>query len=170
MANLTFILGGGLLSLGGLGAAGIMLLNEQNQKKAWVARREEAMGGYLKPKSSGGPALVVAVRSKSRGSTNSNPIFTLFGWNEARREHYPMSLPATVLCMLGPASIAALLLWFFLLRRGTASSASSLHFLMPPLGLLMSWAALGEALNPLDLLGVIPVAIGIRLATTEKTG
>jgi len=67
-------------------------------------------------------------------------------------------------------SIAALLLWFFLLRRGTASSASSLHFLMPPLGLLMSWAALGEALNPLDLLGVIPVAIGIRLATTEKTG
>jgi drug/metabolite transporter (DMT)-like permease len=65
-------------------------------------------------------------------------------------------------------SLAAFLLWFYLLRRGTASSASSLHFLMPPFGLLMSWAALGEALNPLDLLGVIPVAIGIRLATTEK--
>ncbi len=65
---------------------------------------------------------------------------------------------------------AAFLLWFYLLRRGTAASASSLHFLMPPLGLLMSWAVLGERLDPLDLLGVIPVAIGIRLATTEKTG
>lgn len=65
-------------------------------------------------------------------------------------------------------SIGAFLLWFFLLRRGTASSASSLHFLMPPLGLLMSWAALGEPLHPLDLLGVVPVAIGIRLATTES--
>jgi drug/metabolite transporter (DMT)-like permease len=63
-------------------------------------------------------------------------------------------------------SIGAFLLWFYLLRRGTASAASSLHFLMPPLGLLMSWAALGEVLHPLDLLGVIPVALGIRLATT----
>ena len=60
---------------------------------------------------------------------------------------------------------ASFLLWFYLLRIGTAASASSLHFLMPPLGLLMSWAALGERLDPLDLLGVIPVAIGIRLAT-----
>jgi drug/metabolite transporter (DMT)-like permease len=65
---------------------------------------------------------------------------------------------------------AAFMLWFFLLRRGTAASASSLHFLMPPLGLLMSWAVLGERLDPLDLLGVVPVAIGIRLATTEKKG
>ncbi len=65
---------------------------------------------------------------------------------------------------------ASFLLWFYLLRRGSAASASSLHFLMPPLGLLMSWAVLGEKLDPLDLLGVVPVAIGIRLATTEKTG
>ena len=65
-------------------------------------------------------------------------------------------------------SLAAFLLWFYLLRTGTASAASSLHFLMPPLGLLMSWAALGEPLHPLDLLGVVPVALGIRLATTEK--
>jgi drug/metabolite transporter (DMT)-like permease len=64
-------------------------------------------------------------------------------------------------------SIGAFLLWFLLLRRGTASAATSLHFLMPPLGLLMSWAVLGEPLEALDLLGVVPVAIGIRLATTE---
>ena len=63
-------------------------------------------------------------------------------------------------------SIGAFLLWFLLLRRGTASSASSLHFLMPPLGLVMSWAVLGEQLEILDLVGIVPVALGIWLATS----
>ena len=62
-------------------------------------------------------------------------------------------------------SIGALLLWFWLLRHGTASSASALHFLIPPLGLAMSWAVLGETVSPMDLLGVAPVALGIWLAT-----
>lgn len=75
-------------------------------------------------------------------------------------------LIGTMLWFVFVVSIGAFLLWFYLLRRGTAASASSLHFLMPPLGLLMSWAVLGEPLHPLDLLGIIPVALGIRLATT----
>ena len=78
-------------------------------------------------------------------------------------------LVETMLWFVFVVSIASFLLWFFLLRRGTAAAASSLHFLMPPLGLLMSWGLLGEPLHPLDLLGVIPVAIGIRLATTQST-
>ena len=65
-------------------------------------------------------------------------------------------------------SVGALLLWFHLLQRGTASAASSLHFLMPPLGLLMSWAALGETLHPLDLVGIVPIALGIWLATQSR--
>lgn len=72
------------------------------------------------------------------------------------------------LCMgwfVAVVSIGSFMLWFLLLRRGSASGAAALHFLMPPLGLLMSWAVLGEQLDPLDLLGVVPVAIGIRLAT-----
>ena len=77
-----------------------------------------------------------------------------------------MMLVGTMLWFVFVVSIGAFLLWFFLLSRGTASAASSLHFLMPPLGLLMSWAVLGEALHPLDLVGVVPVALGIRLATT----
>jgi len=62
-------------------------------------------------------------------------------------------------------SVGAMLLWFLLLRAGTATAASSLHFLMPPLGLLMTWAVLGEKLHPSDLLGIVPVALGIWLAT-----
>ncbi len=62
-------------------------------------------------------------------------------------------------------SVGALLLWFWLLRRGSASSASALHFLIPPIGLAISWLVLGETVSPSDLLGVIPVALGIWLAT-----
>ena len=62
-------------------------------------------------------------------------------------------------------SIGALLLWFWLLRNGSASSASALHFLIPPTGLAMSWLVLGESISPADLLGVVPVALGIWLAT-----
>ena len=74
----------------------------------------------------------------------------------------------TMLWFIFVISIGAFLLWFSLLRQGTASAASSLHFLMPPLGLLMSWVVLGEPLHPLDLLGIVPVALGIRLATTDR--
>jgi len=68
---------------------------------------------------------------------------------------------------VGVVSVGAMLLWFRLLTRGTASAASSLHFLMPPLGLVMSWAVLGEKLQVLDLLGVVPVALGIWLTTRQ---
>lgn len=62
-------------------------------------------------------------------------------------------------------SLAAFLLWFALLGRGSAAQASALHFLMPPMGMLMSWAALGEALHLWDMLGIAPVAAGIWLVT-----
>ena len=62
-------------------------------------------------------------------------------------------------------SIASLLLWFWLLRNGSASSASALHFLIPPIGLAIAWLVLGETVSPSDLLGVVPVALGIWLAT-----
>ncbi len=76
--------------------------------------------------------------------------------------------PAYVLTMLWfvlVVSVGAMLLWFLLLRSGTATAATSLHFLMPPLGLLMTWAVLSEKLHPSDLLGIVPVALGIWLAT-----
>jgi drug/metabolite transporter (DMT)-like permease len=36
---------------------------------------------------------------------------------------------------------------------------------MPPLGLLFGWMLLGEPIAPLDLIGIIPVALGIYLVT-----
>ena len=62
-------------------------------------------------------------------------------------------------------SIFAYLLWFHLLNVSGATPASSYHFLMPPLGVLFGWLLLGEHVAPADLLGIVPVAIGIYLVT-----
>jgi drug/metabolite transporter (DMT)-like permease len=36
---------------------------------------------------------------------------------------------------------------------------------MPPLGLLFAWLVLGEHMAPHELVGIIPVALGIYLVT-----
>ena len=64
------------------------------------------------------------------------------------------------------ASVGGFSLWFFILKRASATKASALHFLMPPLGLMFGWLVLGETVPPLDLLGIVPIVLGIRLVTT----
>jgi drug/metabolite transporter (DMT)-like permease len=62
-------------------------------------------------------------------------------------------------------SILAYFLWFNLLKVCGATAASAYHFLMPPLGMLFAWMVLGEHLSSRDLLGILPVALGIYLVT-----
>jgi drug/metabolite transporter (DMT)-like permease len=62
-------------------------------------------------------------------------------------------------------SALAYVLWFHLLTVFGATAASSYHFLMPPLGLLFGWLLLSEPVAISDLLGIVPVAVGIYLVT-----
>jgi drug/metabolite transporter (DMT)-like permease len=62
-------------------------------------------------------------------------------------------------------SILAYLLWFHLLKVCGATAASAYHFLMPPLAMLFAFLVLGEHVEARDLLGIIPVALGIYLVT-----
>ena len=62
-------------------------------------------------------------------------------------------------------SVLAYVIWFHLLRMCGATAASAYHFLMPPLAMVFAWIVLGEHVTPRDLLGVIPVALGIYLVT-----
>ena len=62
-------------------------------------------------------------------------------------------------------SILAYLLWFHLLKVCGATAASTYHFLMPPLGMLFAWMVLDEHVALKDLLGIVPVALGIYLVT-----
>jgi tight adherence protein B len=133
---MPFILAGGLVCLVGLGATGMILLTEDKRKKAWSARREDTVGPYLKPKTAGGPALVVAVRAKQR-STKTNPFFQLFNWKEERKPHYPMSLAGVIFCMLGPAAVGGLLATKVIGHAG--------WFLVPAFDILLTRIFLGSA-------------------------
>jgi drug/metabolite transporter (DMT)-like permease len=62
-------------------------------------------------------------------------------------------------------SILAYLLWFHLLKVCGATAASAYHFLMPPLGMLFAFLVLGEQVEVRDLIGIVPVALGIYLVT-----
>ncbi len=73
-------------------------------------------------------------------------------------------LGAFAFLVLG-GSILAYLLWFHLLKTCGATAASAYHFLMPPLGMLFAFLVLGEHVEFRDLLGIVPVALGIYLVT-----
>jgi drug/metabolite transporter (DMT)-like permease len=75
---------------------------------------------------------------------------------------------AAMAWQIGVVSVGALMLWFLLLRRGSAGSATALHFLMPPVGLIMGWVILNEPLGAIDLLAIVPIALGIWLATRAE--
>jgi drug/metabolite transporter (DMT)-like permease len=62
-------------------------------------------------------------------------------------------------------SVFAYLLWFRILTVSGATAASSYHFLIPPLGILFGWLLLGEPVESADMLGIVPVALGIFLVT-----
>jgi drug/metabolite transporter (DMT)-like permease len=62
-------------------------------------------------------------------------------------------------------SILAYFLWFQLLKVCGATAASAYHFLMPPLAMLFAWLVLGEHVALRDMLGIVPVALGIYLVT-----
>ncbi|MEH2490697.1 DMT family transporter [Bradyrhizobium sp. AZCC 2230] len=76
----------------------------------------------------------------------------------------PSLIGAFAFLVLG-GSILAYWLWFHLLKVCGATAASAYHFLMPPLGMLFAYLVLGEHVEARDLLGIIPVALGIYLVT-----
>lgn len=82
--------------------------------------------------------------------------------------HVTPSLVASFLYLTLCASVGAFSLWLFILNRSSATRASALHFLMPPLGLMYGWLLLGEVVPPLGLLGIVPIALGIRLVTSGE--
>lgn len=65
-------------------------------------------------------------------------------------------------------SCGAMLIWFFLLRSGEASRASSWFFLNPVFGLVLGALLLGEPLRWVDFFGAAGVALGIYLVQRTR--
>ncbi len=79
----------------------------------------------------------------------------------------PVSIAAFLYQVLFPG-ILATVLWFTLVKRISAASASSYHFLNPIFGVAFAWALLGERLTATDAIGVALVAGGILLVNRPQ--
>jgi drug/metabolite transporter (DMT)-like permease len=66
-------------------------------------------------------------------------------------------------------SLGAILLLMVLLRRGTASSVSSLLYLVPPATALEAWLLFDEHLAALSAVGVGVTALGVALAVRAQS-
>ncbi|MHA6346209.1 DMT family transporter [Roseivivax sp. CAU 1761] len=64
--------------------------------------------------------------------------------------------------------VIATLVWFLLVDRIGATRAATFHFLNPIFGVAIAAALLGEALRPLDALGVVITAAGILAVQLSK--
>ena len=60
-------------------------------------------------------------------------------------------------------SLGAMSIWFYMLRRGDATRASSFFFLNPIFGLFLGALILAEPVHGLDIAGTAGVAVGIYL-------
>jgi drug/metabolite transporter (DMT)-like permease len=62
-------------------------------------------------------------------------------------------------------SVIALILYFWLLRRGAAAKVTSLIYLSPPTTAIMGWLAFGETMAPVAIAGLAIAVGGVALAT-----
>ncbi|MEY3733532.1 MAG: hypothetical protein RL347_891 [Actinomycetota bacterium] len=65
-------------------------------------------------------------------------------------------------------SVGAILLMFWLIRRGTAAGFTSLYFLVPPVTLLEAWILFGEQLPALALVGFAVATLGVALVRAPR--
>jgi tight adherence protein B len=107
--NIAFFLIGGLICLLGLGITGMWMMSENKRQQQWQARREQTIGGYLKPKTTGAPTLMIAARAKQKPESALAQVHAIFAWKEERRSQYPMAWWGIAGVMLAPAMIGGLL-------------------------------------------------------------
>ena len=79
----------------------------------------------------------------------------------------PQVIAAFLYTIFVPGIIATLL-WFWLVRRIGTVRAATFHFLNPFLGVSVAALLLGEALGPLDVLGVTIITLGILAVQLSK--
>ena len=61
-------------------------------------------------------------------------------------------------------SVAGILLFLALIRRGAVAGVAALFFLVPPVSALMAYGLFGEVLTPVQLAGMALAAVGVSLA------
>lgn len=65
-------------------------------------------------------------------------------------------------------SLGAITLLYLLIRRGAASSVSSLFFLTPPVTAVIAYFLFGETFGPLSLIGMAVAVVGVALVNLKR--
>lgn len=123
---------------------------------ATLAVRGAAAGGNL--------MMVVGLQMLVGAVALSLPALALETWEVSWS---PVVVAALVYTILFPG-IVATLIWFWLVGRIGAVRAATFHFLNPFLGVAIAALLLGEALGPLDALGVLIITLGILAVQISK--
>lgn len=79
-----------------------------------------------------------------------------------------VQIAATLLYHVVPASIGAYTILHLLLRRGEATSVTSLLYLTPPVAALVEWAVYGAAPTPTMWLGMAVACAGVAMVSTSR--
>ncbi len=115
--------------------------------------------------SSGGNVLMIVGLQMWIGAlTLSGFALTLESWDV----NWTWRLAGAFLYVLFIPGLAATWVWFRLVNRIGAVRAATFHFLTPFFGVAIAAAVLGEALGPLDVLGVAVIAGGILAVQLSK--
>ena len=89
---------------------------------------------------------------------------------ETRVVHWTPELIFALAWLVFVLSFGAIWLLYFLIRRAAATRVVSLFYLTPPITALMAWAAFGERLTPLSLVGMAVCVAGVALVNWRVDG
>ncbi len=84
-------------------------------------------------------------------------------WLEPMRVHWTGEFIFALTWLVLVLSVGAIMLFFTLIRRGSAAGVASLMYLVPPLTALVAWGLFDERLGPLALLGMAVTAAAVAL-------
>lgn len=119
----------------------------------------------LKGASSGGNFLMVVGLQMLVGSA---ALWVPALWFETLVVDWSWTLVAAFAYTTLIPGLAATLVWFYLVHRIGTVRAATFHFLNPFLGVAIAALVLGEALGPLDILGVLIITGGILAVQVSK--
>lgn len=119
-----------------------------------------------------------------RGASAGGNVISVVGWQMLIGcaalavpalvfETWEANLTPTVLAAFAytvlVAGVTATMIWFWLVGRIGATRAATFHFLNPVFGVAIAAILLGEALGPLDVVGVVITTVGILAVQMSKT-
>ena len=85
----------------------------------------------------------------------------------------PLVVPSLGACLIilylaVVVTIAGMALWLHLIKSIGSVTASSIHLLNPAMGLLLSMIILGTSISPMDVIGFVLIAIGLKIILLKR--